>query len=394
MMLSIHFELIAGALEQAGYKTEILKTNHKGIVEEGLRCVHNDTCYPALLVIGQFMDALKSGKYDNNKVALLISQTGGGCRASNYIFLLRKALFNVGLGHVPVISVNFSGLERQRGFHLDKKTLINILYSLMYGDFLMWIQNQCLPYEVTPGSTQAVVDKWVNRLNGMMSSTEFLKSEKYFREILADFAAIERDMTRKKIKVGIVGEIYVKYAPLGNNDLEKYLVDQGAEIVNSGIVEFFMYSIHNLLGDRKLHGGDLKRHLKLRYVMSYISRRHRRMIAIVRSHGVFRPPVDFSSIVKISRGYLNHGVKMGEGWLLTAEMLELIDSGVNNIISAQPFGCLPNHIVAKGMMRRIKDNHPNANIVAIDYDPGASRINQENRLRLMLANAKRMEKMK
>jgi len=387
-MLEIHFELIEKIMRLSGLKAEVLKTNHKNITEEGLRSVHNDTCYPALLVIGQFIDALKSGKYDVNKTALLLMQTGGGCRASNYISLLRRALEENGFGHVPVISLNFSGLEKNEGFKLNLRLLTKLVFAIVYGDFLTWIYNQCLPYEVNPGESRAVVEKWQSELVSQMKGPGFVRLGKNYRAILEDFSKVKLDRSVQKVKVGIVGEIYLKFSPLGNNNLEQYLVEQGAEVVNSGLLDFCMYCVYNGIFDKKIYGKGGLRYLMCLIAARYMTRKQRQMIAEIKNHGQFTPPADFRQVVNMSEGFIDHGVKMGEGWLLTAEMLELIHSGVNNIVSAQPFGCLPNHIVAKGMIRRIKDKHPSANIVAIDYDPGASRINQENRLRLMLSTAK------
>ena len=390
-MLPIHFDLMAKVFRQAGYRAEVLKTDHSGIAEEGLKSVHNDTCYPALLVIGQFIDALKSGQYDLNKTALLITQTGGGCRASNYIFLLRKALEKNGMDQVPVLSLNFSGLESGTGFDLNLRTLTKIVFSLLYGDFLMCLYNQCVPYEATVGQSQQVVDKWTQTLLTQMESPLFVRLGQNYRAILKDFAAIPMDRTRQKVKVGIVGEIYLKYAPLGNNNLEQYLIQEGAEVVNSGLLDFCLYCVYNNIYDYDIYGTGYKKALVNRIVARYMESKQRQMIRSIKKHGLFTPPADFSKVAGMSQGYLDHGVKMGEGWLLTAEMLELIHGGVDNIISAQPFGCLPNHIVAKGMIRKIKDQYPTANIVAVDYDPGASRINQENRIKLMLANAHMMK---
>jgi len=385
-MLPIHFEIIAGVLRHEGYKAEVLKTDHPGIIEEGLRSVHNDSCYPATLVIGQFIDALKSGNYDLKKTALLITQTGGGCRASNYIALLRKALVRNQLGYIPVISLNFSGLEAQSGFNLTTKTIRNMLAGFLYGDLLMTLRNQCVPYELTKGSAQARVDFWMALLPEKLAKGEFGKLKKNYAQIIEDFAGIVCDRSVAKPKIGIVGEIYVKYAPLGNNNLEEYLFEQGVEVVNSGVLDFLMYCLHTTVMDKTLYG--MKVGFLNKFLLGHMMRRQKAMHRAIKKHsGVFHPPADFKQVMKMNKGYIHHAVKMGEGWLLTAEMVELLHSGVNNIITVQPFGCLPNHIVAKGMMRKIKQNHPDANIAAIDYDPGASRVNQENRLRLMLANA-------
>ena len=387
-MLPIHFDLIAKVFKQDGYNVEVLKTDHKGIAEEGLQSVHNDTCYPALLVIGQFIDALKSGKYDADKTALLITQTGGGCRASNYIYLLRKALVKNGFTNVPVLSLNFSGLEKNSGFKMSLRVFTKIVYSLLYADFLMCISNQVIPYEKTKGDAKALVEKWTEKLLNQMETPLFVRLSRNYKAILNDFSNIEADRSAKKVKVGIVGEIYLKYAPLGNNNLEEYLVSEGAEVVNSGLLDFVMYCVYNRLFDKKIYGTGGMGYLGFKLAAGFLVKKQRQMVKTIKGHGMFTAPADFEKVVTMSQGYVDHGVKMGEGWLLTAEMLELIHSGVQNIISAQPFGCLPNHIIARGMVRKIKDNFPEANIVAVDYDPGASRINQENRIKLMLATAK------
>jgi predicted nucleotide-binding protein (sugar kinase/HSP70/actin superfamily) len=387
MMLPIHFALVAGIVRNEGYKVEVLETTHKAIAEEGLRNVHNDTCYPALLVIGQLIDALKSGKYDLEKTALFITQTGGGCRASNYVSLLRKAINKNGMGHIPIATFNISNAVGSGGFQIRKTAIAKFVISFVYSDLLMRIYNQCIPYEKEKGSSQIVVDKWVAEIVEQMKSTKFLKIKKNCKKILADFSKIER-VENKKMKVGIVGEIYIKYSPLGNNGLEEYLVSQGAEIINSGVLEFFMYRLYSMIHEGKIYGGSLKRKIISRLVMKFAAKKQRDLIRAINKNGNFEPPNEFRHTIAACKGYLDHGVKMGEGWLLTAEMVEFIHSGVNNIVAVQPFGCLPNHIVAKGMNRKIKDNFPNANIVAVDYDPGSSIINQENRLRLMLANAK------
>lgn len=387
MMLPIHLDLVASILNQYGYKVEVLKTTHQGIIDEGLKNVHNDICYPALLVIGQMMDALKSGKYDPDKTALMITQTGGGCRASNYLYLLRKALKSNGFGQVPVISVNLSNFEKNGGFQLTLPILIKASFALLYGDLMLCISNQCKPYEIHKGDTQKVMDQWSERLCQQFSNGGYMNVKQNYRAMLEDFAKIPRKVTAK-VKVGIVGEIYMKYSPLGNNSLEEFLISEGAEPVVSGVMDFMLYCFANQGIDKKLYGKKSKAASALKAVISYIVSRQKQMIRAIKEQGIFTPPTEFSEVEKAAEGFIGKGVKMGEGWLLTAEMLELIHSGVNNVVCTQPFGCMPNHIVAKGMMRKIKDAYPNSNIVAIDYDPSATKINQENRLKLMLANAR------
>lgn len=386
-MIDIHFEILEQMLVSEGYTVELLKSTHHNIVNEGVKNVHNDTCYPALLVVGQMIDALKSVNYDLDKVALIITQTGGGCRASNYIHLLRKALKNNGMGQIPVISLNFAGLEENSGFKITYRFLVKAVYAVIYGDLLMWISNQCKPYEINAGETKKLDKKWTKQIADQLHSPAFLRVKKNYNQILKEYAAIPKHDT-KKIKVGIVGEIYMKYSPLGNNNLEEFLLKEGAEPVLSGLIDFIAYCCENMVMDYELYHHSLPNRIIGRAALNYLVHNQNKMIKAITSHGVFTPMSSFNDVKDIANGYISKGVKMGEGWLLTSEMLELIHSGVHNVICTQPFGCLPNHIVAKGMMRKVKDNFPESNVVAIDYDPGASTINQENRIKLMLSNAK------
>lgn len=367
-MLPIHFEMLKSCLQLRGYKCETLTSSHRGIVDTGLKYVHNDTCYPALLVIGQFIEALNSGKYDKNRTALLITQTGGGCRASNYIHLLRKALKKAGLEYVPVVSLNLSGLEKNPGFKLTIKLIRQFIYSVMYGDILMLLSNQCRPYEAVSGQTDALVEKWEKRLVGefkLPGRLSFKEMVKNFDLIVSDFSKIER-RNERKIRVGIVGEIYVKYSPLGNNNLEEFLLSEGAEVVVPGLIDFLIFKINNRDVDVELYGGSRLKKAVVGVLQRYAEKCQRAMIDAVKKCPEFRAPSPFSAIKNLAEKYLGPGNKMGEGWLLTGEMLELIHEGTSNIVCTQPFGCLPNHIVGKGMIRRLKDDYPESNIVAID----------------------------
>ena len=389
-MLPIHFQLMLDIMRSYGYKAELLENSGRNVVDSGLRSVHNDTCYPALLVIGQMIDALESGRYDVHKVALMITQTGGGCRASNYIHLLRKALQKSGYGFIPVISLSAGGLERNPGFKLGPMMLDRIFYAILYGDLLMLLSNQTRPYELEAGRTDRLVENWAARLSQQMRGRGLLsyrKVKENYQAMIADFAAIPRTQ-EEKVRVGVVGEIYVKFSPLGNNNLEDFLRSEGAEVVVPGLMDFLLYCIYNQLNDQKLYGGASKlRDRVMKFVYQFLVKKQLDIIRLIQQEGSFRPGGYFPHTATLVDGYLDHGVKMGEGWLLTAEMLELIEQGTCNIVCTQPFGCLPNHIVGKGMMRIIKERNPKANIVAVDYDPGATRINQENRIKLMLANA-------
>ncbi len=439
-MLPVHFGLMARILETEGFHVEMLTTNHRGIVDEGLKYVHNDTCYPALLVIGQLIDAVKSGKYDMHKVALLITQTGGGCRASNYIHLLRKALEKAGLSYIPVISVNLSGLEPNPGFKLGLNTLRKAVFAMMYGDIIVQTANQVRPYEVSRGQTDETIEAVETQLLEAMNQGKGLSFKSMvanFDRIVAAFKAIPV-AGEPKVRVGVVGEIYIKYSPLGNNNLEEFLLSEGAEPVVPGLTDFIIFKIYNREVDVNIYGGKWVKKKVCQVLKGYVEKCQRAMIAAMKKGGFrapgtfedlrrliqgylgegnkmgegwlltaekcqramiaamkkggFRAPGTFEDLRRLIQGYLGEGNKMGEGWLLTAEMLELIHSGTPNIVCTQPFGCLPNHIVGKGMIRKLKDDYPFSNIVAIDYDPGATKINQENRIKLMLANARGLAK--
>jgi len=392
-MLPTHLMMLQSTFISEGYKMEVLQTTHRNIVDEGLRHVHNDTCYPALLVIGQLIDAIKSGKYDVEKIALLITQTGGGCRASNYIHLLRKALKRAGFEKIPVVSLNLSGMEKNPGFSLGVPFIRKLIYSLLYGDILMLLANQTRPYEATAGSTDALVDLWANKVDRYFMSgkkTPYRTVKKDFDLIAADFSKLPVNH-EKKLRVGVVGEIYVKYAPLGNNNLEAFLHSEGVETVVPGVLDFMIFKVDNRVQDGKLYGSRWIKKIFVAVFKKVFVKCQTDLIASVKKHPQFHAPATFAEIRELVKGYVGYGNKMGEGWLLTAEMLELVHSGCEGVVCTQPFGCLPNHVSGKGMMGLIKKRNPNANIVAIDYDPGASKTNQENRIKLMLAAARMKE---
>ncbi|MBQ1389158.1 MAG: 2-hydroxyacyl-CoA dehydratase [Clostridia bacterium] len=389
MMAPIHFNILRNVFTHYGYKTVLLDTKGPEIAQVGLKYVHNDTCYPALLVIGQFIHALQSGKYDVNKVALMITQTGGGCRASNYIHLLRKALKKAGYERIPVISLNLSGLESNPGFVLTIPMLRRFAAGLVYGDELMLLRNQLQPYELALGETQRLVDKWITDLSEQFSHGKGFTAkeiDKNLNDIAASFAEIKINKI-PKVKVGVVGEIYVKYAALGNNDLEAFLASQGCEVNLPGIMGFMLFKVDNRIEDINLYGGNKVKHKLASILFNYFTELEASLIKNVSAYG-FQAPSSYAHTKSLVDGVIGYGSKMGEGWLLTAEMLELTEAGYGNIVCTQPFGCLPNHINGKGMIRRIKAVDDRANIVAIDYDPGAPRVNQENRIKLMLAVAR------
>ena len=378
-MAPIHFELIKNVLESFGYHIDLLRTTGREIADEGLKYVHNDTCYPALLSIGQLMHALHSGKYDLHKVALIMTQTGGGCRASNYIHLLRKALKKDGLDFIPVISLNLSGLESNSGFKITLPMIRQAIAALTYGDLLMLLKNQTKPYEVTPGESDALVDSWTNQLTKLFQQGKAFSQREvreYFQKIAQSFADIKRRDV-EKIKVGVVGEIYVKYSPLANNNLEQFLFEQDCEVMVPGILSFMIFKVDNRLEDIKLYGGSEAKKQVCTLLKWYFTKYETDLIAAVKKYPQFTAPAPYDHLKELAGQVIGYGCKMGEGWLLTAEMMELIESGYENVVCTQPFGCLPNHIVGKGMVNKIRALYPSA-----------TQVNQENRIKLMLAVAK------
>lgn len=388
-MLEFHMALFESILLQNGYKVEIMRNEGPSVVEEGLKYVHNDTCYPALLVIGQFIDNLNH-RTDLDKVVLLITQTGGGCRASNYIHLLRKALKKAGYGYIPVVSLNASNLEKDSGLRLTLPLIKKIAAAMTYGDVLMYLHNKTRSYETEKGSAKRLALDWIQRLSGQFEhnkGTSYRALRKNINAIAKDFDSLTLDLSKAKPKVGIVGEIYVKYAPLGNNHLEDFLVSQDAEVMVPGLYGFILYCLYNSIYDYRFYKSSKLKSIGCRYLIHYLRKREKLMINGI-SKTKFTPMKYFAHTKDLSEGVLSHGTKMGEGWLLTAEMMELVEIGYGNIVCTQPFGCLPNHICGKGVMKKIKSLHPDANIVAIDYDPSATKVNQENRIKLMLSIAR------
>ncbi len=389
----IHMRLISEIFQMYGYHFRILREGGKAVIQKGLEQLHNDMCYPAICMSGQQLYALASGEVDPHKAALIQFQTGGGCRASNYIWMIRKALHNMGMDDVPVLSLSFSKMEKNSGFRISKLMMMKGIVAVMYGDMLMLLKNQIKPYEANPGDTQKVVDRWVSELIGQFYKNRGLFGKAFRRNmqaIAADFHAIPRKNV-KKTKVGIVGEIYVKYSPIGNNGLEEFLESQNCEFMVPGVLAFFQYMFDNQKTDRKLYGGSIRGAVVAKAGSAMMRRVEKVFIETLRQYPDFVVPTPFSHICELGDRVIGRGVKMGEGWLLPAEIAELLEKGYNNIICAQPFGCLPNHIVAKGTIRTLRNLYPNANICPVDYDAGASKVNQENRIKLMLALAQEAE---
>ena len=386
-MLPIHFKILDKILKDYGFDIEFLEDDVSTIIDAGLKYSNNDICYPAMIVIGQFISALKSGKYDINKTALLMSQTGGGCRASNYIHLIRKALENSGFEEVPAIGLSLTGIEKHPGLKLSPSIILKAVYAVLYGDLIMCLYNKVKPYEINDGETDKTLDEMIEYLNKNFSGIKYMSVSKISKVIIKAFDDIDINK-KEKIKVGIVGEIYMKYSRMGNNNLEEFLVKEDAEVVQSGLMDFVNYCILNSIIDYKLYKRGFIKSKFAKVAYKFILRLQRKINSKIEKYSMFEAPTDFEEVRKMADGYIGYGVKMGEGWLLVANMIELIKIGANNIICAEPFGCLPNHIVGRGAIRKILEKNPNANIVVIDYDPSQSQINQENRIKLMLSNAK------
>jgi len=387
-MLPIHFNLMKNIFEAEGYKVGLLDNKGPQVKQLGLKYMHNDICYPALLVAGQFIDALKSGQYDTSKVAFVIMQTGGGCRASNYIHLLRKAIKRAGYPDVPIISFNLSGLEKNTGFKLTLPIIRKVLASVMYGDLIMLLRNQTRPYEVSEGESDRLVKKLVGDLSQQFRASKgyaFRQMKSNFDMIIKSFSAIKTEK-RDKIKVGIVGEIYVKYARFANNDLEEFLFEHNCEVMVPGLLGFLMFKVDARIQDNLLYGGNLIRKLLAIKLLDMLEKTEKTFMEAV-GNSRFTQLSAYQHTKPLVKGLIGLGNRMGEGWFLPAEMIELINYGYNNIVCAQPFGCLPTHICGKGMVHKIKSMYPNANIVPIDYDTGATKVNQENRIKLMLSVA-------
>ena len=387
-MSPIHFDLIEPAVRSCGYNLEVLQNSDRTAVDTGLKYVNNDACYPSLIVVGQIMDALLSGKYDLEHTAVIMSQTGGGCRASNYIGFIRRALERAGMPQIPVISLNANGMETNPGFKITLPLLTKAMQAVVYGDLFMRVLYATRPYEAKAGSANALHEKWkaicIKSLQKhSLSMAEFNRN---IRGIIHDFDELPRRDVQKP-RVGIVGEILVKFSPLANNHVVELLEAEGAEAVMPDLLDFLLYCFYNSnfkadnLGGKRSTAHLCNMGISL---LEYFRRTCRRELE--RSTH-FLPPARIQDLASMAKHYVSLGNQTGEGWFLTGEMLELIHSGTTNIICTQPFGCLPNHIVGKGVIKGLRASHPEANIIAVDYDPGASEVNQLNRIKLMLSTA-------
>lgn len=385
-MSPIHFQFIEKAVRASGYNIDVLPANDKEAIEEGIKYVNNDACYPSILVIGQMINALKSGKYDPNKTALIISQTGGGCRATNYVGFLKKGLREAGFPNVPIISLNVLGMERQPGFKISYRLIKKLMMGVIYGDLFIRVLYRVRPYETVKGSANKLYEYYREKAFKNVENGNKNEMNKLVKEIVKAFDTLEIN-DEVKPKVGIVGEILVKYHPTANNNIVDVLEKEGAEVVVPELLDFFLYCCYNSkFKNRYLSGSSIVK-TGCDIAISYIESYRKVVIKELQNSERFGYPSSINNLAKKAANVVSLGNQTGEGWLLTGEMVELIESDVNNIVCIQPFACLPNHITGKGMIKALKSKYPLANIVAVDYDPGASEVNQLNRIKLMMSVA-------
>jgi len=388
-MSPIHFDILQPVFRKYGYNLIVLNNDDRSAIDTGLQFVNNDACFPSIIVVGQIINAVMSGKYDTNRLAIIMSQTGGCCRASNYIGFIRRALDKLGLSHIPVISLNANGMEKNSGFKLSPALLLDAMKALVYGDTLMRCLYRVRPYETIPGSANALHKKLRDIcIDSLVNCRSKYKYKTVCRDIVEAFDSLEIHEDLHKPRVGIVGEILVKYMPLANNNLVELLEEEGAEAVVPDLTDFFNYCIYNAEYKHKFLGASWRLSTIAKIGIKAIQLIRKPALEALEKSKRFERPLPIWEIANLAKPFLSIGNQYGEGWFLTGEMVELIVSGIPNIVCIQPFACLPNHVVGKGVIKALRRQYPQANVVAVDYDPGASEVNQLNRIKLMLAAAK------
>ena len=388
-MSPIHFDIVEPVFKKHGYNIVLLDNDNREAIDTGLKFVNNDACFPSITVVGQIMQAILSGEYDTDKLAVMMTQTGGCCRASNYVAFIRRALEKAGLEHIPVISLNANGMEKNEGFQIKPALLIDAGQAIVYGDLLMRCVYRVRPYELIPGSTNALHEKWKKKcIEAVLDHNSISHYKHVCHAIVEDFDALPIHEDMRKPRVGIVGEILVKYMPLANNHLVELLEREGAEAVVPDLIDFLNYSVYNSQYKANYLGGKRSGAAISKLIIKLIRRLRKPALEALEKSKRFEAPAHIETIGELTKPFLSLGNQYGEGWFLTGEMIELILGGVPNIVCIQPFACLPNHVVGKGVIKALKKEYPQANIAAVDYDPGASEVNQLNRIKLMLSAAK------
>ena len=389
-MSPIHFDIIEPVFKKYGYNAVILNNDNRTAIDTGLKYVNNDACYPSITVVGQIMEAVLSGRYDTNRLAIMMTQTGGGCRASNYVSFIRRALDKAGLSHIPVVSVNENGMEKNSGFKWSAGLLLDAAHAIVYGDLLMRCLYRVRPYETEPGMADALHKKWQDIcIDSLVNKKSKYKYKNVCKGIVEAFDNFEIDETIRKPRVGIVGEILVKYMPLANNHLVELLEKEGAEVVVPDMLDFFNYCVLDSQYGYKYLGAKKSADIVSKMGVKAIKAIRKPAIEALEKSRRFEAPMPIDKIAEMTKPFLSLGNQSGEGWFLAGEMVELLTSGTPNIVCIQPFACLPNHVVGKGVIKVLKKTYPQANIAAVDYDPGASEVNQLNRIKLMLSAAQK-----
>ena len=389
-MAPLHFRLIKPILARDGYNTDLMGYEGPEVLKKGLQYVHNDICYPCLLITGQMLTAMESGKYDPDKVAMMITQSGGGCRDSNYINLMRKAFEKAGYPQVPFLTANTWFMEYNSGVLMRISTLFMAVAGMVYGDFLMILGNQVRPYEVNKGETDALIDKWIEFLikefeHGRGYSKKAMR--KNLHAMGEEFIKIEKT-DEKKVKVAIVGELFLKYSVPGNNHLEEFLAEQNCEVYMPSMLGFGVYKTNGALEELKKFGGKPWKRIIMEIVMKWYFGIEDLLISAIEEFPQFTAPERVTDLVHRAEGIIDRANSMGEGWYVAAEVLEFAEHGYENVVCVQPFGCLPCHVAVKGVLNKVRQVNPKVNAVDIEYDPGATKVNQENRIKLMLAVAR------
>ncbi len=384
----IHFQMVEDIFATEGYHLELLPTVTKECIEEGLKYVNNDACYPSIIVVGQLLHALKYGDYDVTNTSVAITQTGGGCRATNYIAFLKKALHEAGFSNIPVVSLSFQNFEKNAGFRLTGSLLRRAIMATVYGDTLMQTLYHVRPYEKHKGSADELCQRWIKTCKEQLRQGSYRQYKRNIRAIVKEFDQIAfQDVIRNKPKVGLVGEILVKFHPVANNHVVRLIEEEGGEAVVPGLLDYFNYGAYDLLYRQKEWRDSWWNYVKGHIMISAIETIRKAARSAIEKSKRFHSSMNIFEMATLTKKLIQLGNHTGEGWLLTGEMIELIHSGVDNIICMQPFACLPNHVAGKGMMKAIHKQYPHANITMIDYDPGASEVNQLNRIKLMMSVA-------
>ncbi|MBQ1241981.1 MAG: 2-hydroxyacyl-CoA dehydratase, partial [Oscillospiraceae bacterium] len=389
-MSPIHFDLLEPIFAKYGFNAKVLGNDNRAAIETGLRFVNNDACFPSVTVVGQIMDAVLSGEYDVDRLAVMVTQTGGCCRASNYVGFIRKALEKAGMAQIPVISLNMNGMEKNEGFRLPPQMVLKLAQAVVCGDLLMRCLYRTRPYELTAGAADELHALWRETcIESLTGDKPRYSYKELCRGIVSAFDALPIDDSVRKPRVGVVGEILVKYMPLANNHVVELLEREGAEAVVPDLLDFLNYSVYNNEYKVDYLGVKKTEKLKAKAILSAIRALRKPAVDALRESVRFDSPARIEHLAELAKPFLSLGNQYGEGWFLTGEMVELIESGAPNIVCVQPFACLPNHVVGKGVIKAIRKAYPEANIAAVDYDPGASEVNQLNRIKLMLAQAKK-----